>query len=81
MPRGELEVIEYVPRQAELDAVSANHPQKSADLLSRLPLENRTLTSCAAALTAIALHILFVAPVLWTPGFSQHRQGRTLGAS
>lgn len=79
MPRGSLEVVEYVPRQAMSDAAPPDHPRRSNDLWSRLRLEHRTLTSCAAALAAGALHLLFIAPVLWggeAPGHSQERSYR-----
>lgn len=71
MPRGTLEVVEYVPRQATTDAVPPDQPCKSEDLWGRLRLEHRTLTRCAAGLLAAALHLLFVAPVLWG-GPSRH---------
>lgn len=71
MPRGTLEVVEYVPRQATTDAVPPDQPCKSEDLWGRLRLEHRTLTRCTAGLLAAALHLLFVAPVLWG-GPSRH---------
>lgn len=77
VPRGELEVIEYVPRQADLDADSADHAHKHEDPWGRLRLENRTLMSCAAGAAALALHVLVVAPVLWTGGPYQHQQRHT----
>ena len=75
MPRGTLEVVEFVPRQATKDAVPPDQPRRSEDLWSRLRLEHRTLTRCAAALTAVGLHLLFVAPVLWG-GVSRHSHER-----
>lgn len=72
MPRGTLEVVEYVPRQATTGAVPPDQPCKSDDPWSRLRLEHRTLTSVAAALAAAALHLLFVAPVLWSGAASRH---------
>ena len=72
MPRGALEVIEYVPRQAFSDAVSAPATNESKDLWTCF--DYRPLASFAAAFVAVALHVLFVAPVLWAGGFSQHRQ-------
>lgn len=74
MPRGSLEVVEYVPRQDLPDAIPPSHPRESEDLWTRLRLEHRTLTSCVAALAALALHVVFVAPVLWGGGASSHRQ-------
>lgn len=74
VPRGSLEVVEYVPRQDLPDAIPASRPCESEDLLSRLRLEHRVLTSCVAALAALALHVAFVAPVLWGGGASSHRQ-------
>lgn len=71
VPRGALEVIEYVPRQVTEDAVSPDYSRESKDFRSRLRLEHRTLSSCAAALTAFALHALLVAPLLWAGGASQ----------
>ena len=76
MLKGGLEVIEYVPRQATLDAVPPDHSRESDDLWSRLRLEHRTLTSCAAALAALALHVLVMAPALWADGGSPHSQDR-----
>ena len=77
MPRGTLEVVEYVPRQATADAVPPDHPCRSNDLWSRLRLEHRTLTSCAAALAALALHLLVIAPILWGDGAPRHSHERT----
>ena len=74
VPRGSLEVVEYVPRQDFPDATPPSHPRDSEDLWSRLRLEHRTLTSCVAALAALALHVAFVAPALWGAGASSHRQ-------
>ena len=80
MPKGVLEVIEYVPRQpATADAFPPDHSRKSEDLWSRLRREHRTLTSCAAALVAAALHVLLVAPVLWAGGTSVHTIERYRG--
>ena len=77
VPRGTLEVVEYVPRQATKDAVPPDQPRGSEDLWSRLRLEHRTLTRCAAALAAIGLHLLFVAPVLWDGGAPEHSRERS----
>lgn len=74
MPRGVLEVFEYVPRQATSDALPPEHPLKSEDLWSRLRLEHRALTSCAAALIVLAVHIGLIAPVVWAGGASRQRQ-------
>lgn len=74
MPRGSLEVIEYVARAALPEPTALDHPPTSDDLLSRLRLEHRTFTSCAAALTVIALHALIVVPAVWQGGGSQHAQ-------
>ena len=80
MPKGALEVIEYVPRQAATaDAVPPDHPCNSKDFWSQLRLEHRTLTSCAAAVAVAALHLLFVAPVLWGRGNSPHTQEKYRG--
>lgn len=57
------------------DAGPPHYPE-SADFCSRLRLEHRALTSCAAALAALALHILLIAPVLWTGGTSRHPDQR-----
>ncbi len=66
--------MEYVPRPASGDVTPPNHSPESADLWSLLRLEHRTLTSCAAALAALALHAAFIAPVLWGGGGHSHRQ-------
>lgn len=68
MLRGSLEVIEFEPRQVIADAAPPAHPCKSELLLSRLRLERRTLASCAAALGALAIHALLIAPALWGEG-------------
>lgn len=73
MPRGALEVFEYVPRQATLDALPPDYPRKSEDLCSRLRLEHRTLTSCAAALIVLAVHIGLIVPAVWAGGSSRQR--------
>jgi len=74
VPRGSLEVIEYVARPALPEPSPAEHPSVSQILLSRLGLEPRTLMSCAAAFGAIALHALFIVPAIWVGGGSQHAQ-------
>ncbi|MHB8816432.1 MAG: hypothetical protein ACYDAE_24645, partial [Steroidobacteraceae bacterium] len=74
VPRGSLEVVGYEPRQVVPDAPPPSHLCESEDLLSRLRLEHRSLTSCVDALAAFALHVAFVAPVLWGGGASSHRQ-------
>ncbi|HEV2271278.1 MAG TPA: TonB C-terminal domain-containing protein [Steroidobacteraceae bacterium] len=74
MPRGALEVFEYVPRPATLDALPQHRPYKSEDLWSRLRLEHRTLTSFAAALIVLAVHIGLIAPAVWAGGTSRQRQ-------
>jgi TonB C terminal len=80
VPKGALEVIEYVPRQAAMaNAVRLDHPCESEDLWSRLRLEHRTLTSCAAALAAVALHILLIVPAVWGGGASRQPQERYPG--
>jgi hypothetical protein len=76
MPKGALEVIEYVPRQA---AMAGEDPPDYPRKLEDLRLEHRTLTSCAAALAAVALHILFLVPALWAGGGSRHPQERYHG--
>ena len=68
MLKGSLEVIEFEPRQVMADASPPAHPRESEHLLSRCGFENRTLTSFAAALAALALHILLIAPALWGDG-------------
>lgn len=73
MERGALEVLEYVSRRANPDALPTDHPYKS-DLWSRLRLEHRTLTSCAAALIVLAVHIGLIAPAVWAGGASAQRQ-------
>lgn len=65
--RGALEVVEFVPRQP-VDAAPVDYPDRTEHIWSRLRLEHRTLTSCAAALASIALHALFVVPALWATG-------------
>ena len=75
VPRGSLEVIEYVPRQDLSDAMGPSYPGESEDLWSRLRLEHRTLTSCVAAFAVLALHAAVVAPALWGGG---HLPGQTL---
>lgn len=77
MPRGTLEVVEYVPRQATTDAAPLDQPRKSVDLFSRLRLEHRTLTSCVAALAVVTVHLLFIGPVLWGGGASRHSLERS----
>lgn len=71
MPRGSLEVIEYVARPASSEAIPAGRAFISEDLLSRLRLEHRTLTSCAAAVVVVALHALVVVPAIWAGGGSR----------
>ncbi len=77
MPKGSLEVIEYVPRQPAGDAIGMEFPIASEDLWNRLRL-NRALTSCAAALVVLALHVAFIAP-LWAGGGSQQQKHRYRG--
>jgi hypothetical protein len=72
VPRGDLEVVEYVPRQGMLDAVPARDTHKS-ERLSKC-FESRTLMSMATAFAAVALHVLFIGPVLWAGGISQQQQ-------
>jgi TonB C terminal len=62
------------------DALPPYHPCRSEDLFSRLRQEHRRLTSCAAALTALGLHVLVVAPALWAGGASYQRQERRYGS-
>ncbi len=76
MPKGSLEVIEYMPRQPAGDAIPPDHPVASEALWSPLGLEHRAVTSCAAALVVLALHIAVIAPALWAGGGSQQRQNR-----
>lgn len=66
MPRGSLEVVDFVPRQAA-DAAPAFYTHDSDGLHGR-PRLSRTATSCLAAVASIALHALFVAPALWGNG-------------
>lgn len=80
MPKGVLEVFEYVPRQAiTADALPPDQPCESEGFWSRLRLEHRTSTSCAAALAVAALHLLLVAPVLMDGGASRHAAERYRG--
>jgi hypothetical protein len=80
VPKGTLEVVEYMPRQAAMaDAVPPDQPSKFEDFCSRLRLEHRTLTSCAAALAVATLHVLLVAPVLWGGGASHRAENRYRG--
>ena len=72
MPRGSLEIIEYVARPASPDPIAVDCPSISEDLLSRLRLEHRTLTSFAAALAVLALHALIVVPAILAGDGSQH---------
>ena len=72
MPRGSLEIIEYVARPASSEAIPLECPSIAEDLLSRLRLEHRTLTSCAAAFAVLALHALVVVPAVLAGGGSQH---------
>lgn len=71
MPRGSLEVIEYVARPASPEAMRLDCPSTSEDFFSRLRLEHPTLTSCAAAFAVLALHALVVVPAIWVGGGSQ----------
>jgi len=66
--RGLLEVIEFEPRQVIADVAPPTCPRESEGLFSRLHLENRTLTACASALAALALHVLLIAPAFWGDG-------------
>jgi TonB C terminal len=66
--RGSLEVIEFEVRRVIADAVPPAQPRESEQLLRRLGLESQTLTSCASALAALALHVLVIAPALWGDG-------------
>ena len=79
MLKGSLEVIEFEPRQTLGDAVVPPHSPESQDLLSRLHLEPRTLMSCAAALVALALHILLIAPAFLRGGPFRHSQEQRHG--
>jgi len=71
VPRGSLEVIEYVARPAQSEPVPVDRPSISEDLLRRLGLERRTLMSSAAALAAVTLHALLIVPAIWIGGSSQ----------
>lgn len=70
--KGSIEVTEFEPRQAIADARPLGRPHESEDLWSRARREHRTLTSCAAALAALALHIPLFAPTLWTDSVFRH---------
>jgi TonB C terminal len=74
--RGSIEVAEFEPRQAVADARPPDLPCESEDPWSRVRREHRTLTSCAAALAVLALHIPLVAPTLWTYGVSRRLSER-----
>lgn len=76
MPRGSLEIIEYVARPALSEAIPVECPSTSEDFLSRLRLEHRTLTSCAVALAVLALHALIVVPAILAGGGSQQPPDR-----
>lgn len=75
MVRGVLEVVEFVPRQP-VEAARVDYPDRTGHIWSRLRLEHRTLTSCAAALVSIALHALLVGPALWASGPPPHPADR-----
>ena len=77
MRRGTLEIAKFEPRQATAEAVRAECPRELEGLLDRLRREYRTLTSFAAAVVALGLHIPFVAPVLWGGGPFAHSRERT----
>lgn len=80
MSKGELEVIEYVPRQAiTADVGPPDHPSKHEDLWSRVRFEHRTLTSCAAAVLVAAVHLLLVAPIFWADGVAHKPQQKFRG--
>ena len=74
MPRGSLEVIEYVARPASTEPPSVERDSISEVFLKRLGLEPRTVTSFAAALAAVALHALVIVPAVWIGGSSQRAQ-------
>lgn len=77
MPRGSLDISEFVPRQSVADAISPECHREPPDLLSRLRLEYRALTSCAAAVAALALHAPFIAMVLSGGGAVAHLKERS----
>lgn len=64
MPRGSLEILEFVPQQAAADAASAIHTPEPDDFWDRLR-PSRTVVSCLAIVASAALHALFVAPAFW----------------
>jgi hypothetical protein len=72
VPKGALEIIEYVPRPASLDVASPTRSPEPADIWSRLRLEHRTLTSCLAAFAAAALHLLVIGPAFLADGSLRH---------
>lgn len=62
MLKGSLEVVEFEPRQVKEGAVEADYPAESDGFLSQLRLQHRTLTSYAAALAVLAVHVALIAP-------------------
>lgn len=76
MRKGSLEVSEFEPRRVMEDAVPSQYPREPEDLLSRLRHEHRRLTSGVAALAALSLHVLFVAPAFWGGGADAQPQVR-----
>lgn len=78
VPRGSLEVIEYVARPALPEAVRVEPVSAFASFSSRLPLEHRFLRSFAAAFLVIALHALVVVPAVWQGGGSHRSQSHRI---
>jgi hypothetical protein len=74
--RGSLDISEFVPRQSVPEAISPHCHRAPLDLLSRLRLEYRALTSCVAAVSALALHVPFIATVLSGGGAIAHSKDR-----
>lgn len=68
MLKGSLEVVEFEPRQVKKGAVEVDYPVESDGFLSHLRLQHRTLTSYAAALAVLAVHVALIAPAFLGDG-------------
>ena len=80
MPRGTLEIGEFVPRRSVLAAASfpslpSDKPARF-DLLSNLRLQYRAGTSVFTAVAVLALHALILAPVLRGGSSTDHHSER-----
>ena len=74
MRRGTLEIVQFEPSDAVAEAVPAERLREFEGLLDRLRREYRKLTSCAAAVVALALHVPLLAPFPWGGGSFAHSQ-------